>query len=323
MDYTRIGTSELMVSRIALGCMGFAGPGRPAPAWTLDEDAAGPIFRQAAELGVTFWDTANVYSSGTSEEIVGRAIRTYARRDQVVVATKVGMRVHGGATGSGLSRAAILEQADASLTRLGTDYVDLYQVHRFDPATPVEETMQALHEVVKAGKARYLGASSMWAWQFSKMQYTAQSHGWTGFVSMQDQYNLMEREEEREMFGLLADQNVSSIPWGPLGKGRLARPYRQQTARSEADPVGQRFVGHGDQPVIDAVQSVAQARGVPMAQVALAWVLSSPVVAAPIVGATSPAHLTDATVALGIKLTVTETDLLTQPYTPRAPSGFS
>jgi 1-deoxyxylulose-5-phosphate synthase len=323
MDYTRLGTSELMVSRIALGCMGFADPARLAPAWTLDEDAAGPIFRQAAELGVTFWDTANVYSSGTSEEIAGRAIKTYMRRDDIVLATKVGMRVHDGATGSGLSRAAILEQIDASLTRLGTDYVDLYQIHRFDPATPVGETMQALHEVVAAGKARYLGASSMWAWQFSKMQYTAQLHGWTGFVSMQDQYNLMEREEEREMFGLLADQNVSSIPWGPLGKGRLARPYRQQTARSEADPAGQRFVGHGDRPIIDAVQTVAQARGVPMAQVALAWVLSKPVVAAPIVGATSPGHLTDATAALDIKLTAAEIDLLTEPYTARAPSGFS
>jgi aryl-alcohol dehydrogenase-like predicted oxidoreductase len=284
---------------------------------------SGPIFRQAAELGVTFWDTPNVYSSGTSEEIVGRAIKTYVRRDDIVLATKVGMRMHDGATGSGLSRAAILEQIGASLTRLGTDYVDLYQIHRFDPTTPVEETMQALHEVVAAGKARYLGASSMWAWQFSKMQYTAQRHGWTGFVSMQDQYNLMEREEEREMFGLLADQNVSSIPWGPLGKGRLARPYGQQTARSEADPVGQRFVGHGDRPIIDAVQTGAQARGVPMAQVALAWVLGNPVVAAPIIGATSPGHLTDATAALDFKLTAAEMDLPEGHYAPRAPSAFS
>ena len=322
MDYTRLGTSELMVSRIALGCMSFADPSRGAPAWTLDEQAAGPIFAQAVESGITFWDTANVYSNGTSEEIVGRAIKTYTRRDQIVLATKVGLRVHDGPTGQGLSRAAIHEQIDASLARLGTDYVDLYQIHRFDPATPVEETMSALHEVVTAGKARYLGASSMWAWQFSKMQYTAQLHGWTPFVSMQNQYNLAEREDEREMFALLADQRVSSIPWSPLAKGRLARPYAQQTHRSRNDPVGQRFIGNGDQPIIDTVAAIAENRHVPMAQIALAWVLTNPAVAAPIIGATSPRHLTDAIAALDSDLSADEITQLTEPYTPRTPTGF-
>jgi aryl-alcohol dehydrogenase-like predicted oxidoreductase len=215
-----------------------------------------------------------------------------------------------------------MEQIDASLTRLGTDYVDLYQIHRFDPDTPVEETMEALHDVVKAGKVRYLGASSMWAWQFSKMQYTADLHGWTRFISMQDQYSLMQREEEREMFGLLADQGVSSIPWSPLAKGRLARPFGEQTKRSGTDPIGRRFFGDGDRPIIEAVQRVAEARGVPMAQVALAWVLRNPVVAAPIVGATKPHHLADAVAALDVHLTDEEIRVLEEPYTLRQPTGF-
>jgi len=227
MEYTRLGSSGLRVSRIALGCMSFGDTSRGFNEWALDDDGAEPIFRQAVEAGVTFWDTANVYGYGSSEEIVGRAIAAYTRREDVVLATKVFFPMHEGPGGRGLSRKAIMEQIDASLTRLGTDYVDLYQIHRFDPLTPVAETMEALHDVIKAGKARYIGASSMWAWQFATMQHNADLHGWTRFVSMQDQYSLMQREEEREMFGLLADQGVGSIPWSPLAKGRLARSLGQ------------------------------------------------------------------------------------------------
>ena len=295
---TRLGNSGLRVSRIALGCMSFGDTSRGFNEWSLGEEDAGPFFKQAVELGITFWDTANVYQLGSSEEIVGRAIKKYSRREDIVLATKVHFPMHEGPGGSGLSRKAILEQIDASLTRLGTDYVDLYQIHRFDPNTPIEETMEALHDVVKAGKARYLGASSMWAWQFAKMQYVAELHGWTKFVSMQDLYNLMQREEEREMFGLLADQGVGSIPWSPLAKGRLARPWGEHTQRFDHDPVGQRFFGEGDRAIVDAVQKVAEARGIPMAQVALAWVLKNPVVTAPIVGATKPHHLADAAAAI-------------------------
>jgi aryl-alcohol dehydrogenase-like predicted oxidoreductase len=322
MENTRLGSSGLKVSRIALGCMSFGDTSRGFNEWALDDDAAEPIFRQAVELGITFWDTANVYGYGTSEEIVGRAIRKYTRREDVVLATKVHFKMHDGPGGSGLSRKAIMEQVDASLSRLGTDYVDLYQIHRFDPDTPVEETIEALHDVVKAGKARYLGASSMWAWQFAKMQNAAQDNGWTRFVSMQNQYSLMQREEEREMFPLLADQGVGSIPWSPLAKGRLARPWGEHTRRFDADPVGQRFFGDGDRSIVDAVQRIAEARGVPMAQVALAWVFTNPVVDAPIVGATKPRHLPDATAAVDIKLTEEEIRTLEDPYGPRLPTGF-
>ena len=232
MDYTRLGSSGLKVSRIALGCMSFGDQSQMR--WALDDDAAEPLFRQAVEAGITFWDTANIYGHGTSEEITGRAITTYSRREDVVLATKLFSKMHEGPGGSGLSRKAVMEQVDASLTRLGTDYIDLYQIHRFDPDTPVEETMEALHDVVKAGKVRYLGASSMWTWQFATLQHTADLHGWTRFVSMQDQYNLLQREEEREMFGLLAHQGVGSIPWSPLAAGRVARPWGEQsTARSQ------------------------------------------------------------------------------------------
>jgi aryl-alcohol dehydrogenase-like predicted oxidoreductase len=240
MEYTRLGNSGLKVSRVALGCMSFGDASRGAQ-WVLDDDAAEPIFRQAVELGITFWDTANMYARGSSEEIVGRAIGKYTRREDVVLATKVFFPMHDGPGGGGLSRKAIMEQIDASLARLGTEYVDLYQIHRFDPETPVEETMEALHDVVKAGKARYIGASSMWAWQFAKMQHAADVHGWTRFVSMQNQYSLLQREEEREMFGLLADQGVGSIPWSPLAKGRLARPWGTQTTkRADTDALGKR-----------------------------------------------------------------------------------
>ncbi|MDA8435560.1 MAG: aldo/keto reductase [Actinomycetales bacterium] len=324
MEYGHLGTSGLTVSRIALGCMSFGDTSRGFNTWALDDAAAEPVFRQAVELGITFWDTANVYGAGSSEEIVGRAITAYTRREDIVLATKVHGKMHEGPGGSGLSRKAVMEQIDASLTRLGTDYVDLYQIHRFDPTTPVEETMEALHDVVKAGKARYLGASSMWAWQFAKMQYVADLHGWTRFVSMQNQYSLLQREEEREMFGLLADQGVGSIPWSPLARGRLARPWGEQTARSESDPFGRRiFTGSDDdRRVVEAVARVADGRGIPMAQVALAWVLTNPVVTAPIVGPTKPHHLADAVAALDVHLSPEEVATLEEHYTVRLPTGF-
>jgi 1-deoxyxylulose-5-phosphate synthase len=322
MKYTQLGNSELQVSRIALGCMSFGDTSRGYNDWALDDVGAQPLFQQAIELGINLWDTANVYGFGTSEEIVGRAIKKYSRREDVVLATKLYFKMHDGPGGSGLSREAVMEQVDASLARLGTDYIDLYQIHRFDPDTPVEETMEALHDVVTAGKARYLGASSMWAWQFAKMQHAADLNGWTRFVSMQDQYNLMQREEEREMFGLLADQGVSSIPWSPLAKGHVARPWGEHTRRSENDPLGQRFENDSDRPIVDAVQRIAEARRVPMAQVALAWVLKNPVVAAPLVGPTKPHHLSDAVAALDVELTVDEITALEAPYTPHAPVGF-
>ncbi len=322
MDYTRLGSSGLKVSRIALGCMSF-GTGEHAHEWALGDDAAAPIFRLAVEQGVTFWDTANVYSGGSSEEVTGRAAKEFTRRDDLVLATKVFSKMHDGPGGSGLSRKAIMEQIDASLRRLGTDYVDLYQIHRFDPRTPVEETMEALHDVVKAGKARYLGASSMWAWQFATMQHAADLGGWTRFVSMQDQYSLLQREEEREMFGLLAHQRVGSIPWSPLAKGRLARPWGESTQRSRTDDLQRRYDDESNPPIIEAVQKVAEARGVPMAQVALAWVLKNPVVAAPIIGPTKEQHLTDAVAAVDLELTDDEVEALEAQYTPRLPSGYS
>lgn len=323
MEYTRLGNSGLKVSRIALGCMSFGDGSRGGrPEWVLDDDGAEPIFRQALDLGITFWDTANVYSSGTSEEIVGRAMRKLTRREDIVLATKVFFPMDDGPGGSGLSRRAIMEQIDASLARLGTEYVDLYQIHRFDPNTPVEETMEALHDVVKAGKARYIGASSMWAWQFAKMQHAADLGGWTRFVSMQNQYSLLQREEEREMFGLLDDQGVGSLPWSPLAKGHLARPWGAQTQRSENDAMGQRYVDDVNVPIVGAVEQVAAARGVPMAQVALAWVLRNPVVTAPIVGPTKSHHLPDAVAALDVELSDDEAAALEAPYTPRLPSGY-
>ncbi|MEV4802973.1 aldo/keto reductase [Nonomuraea sp. NPDC049421] len=322
MEYVPLGRTDLLVSRIALGSMGFADPAQGVNPWALDEEAAAPIFRRAVELGITLWDTANVYGGGTSEEIVGRAVKEYTRREDVVIATKVGLPMHNGPGGSGLSRKAILDQVDASLVRLGTDYIDLYQVHRFDPSTPVDETMEALHEVVTAGKVRYIGASSMWAWQFAKMQHAATHHGQTRFVSMQNQYSLVQREDEREMFPLLADQGVSSLPWCPLAKGRLARPYGQATDRSTRDPIGQRFFGDVDRPIVDAVHRIATVREIPMACVALAWVLGNHAVAAPVIGATRASHLDDAVAALAVQLDETERDAVESPYTPRRPTGF-
>ena len=324
MQYTNLGSTGLTISRIALGCMSFGDPASGFLQWTLPEADSQQYFRQAIELGITFWDTANVYSKGGSEEIVGRAMRQYASREQIVLATKVFFPMGENPGDRGLSRKAIMQQIDASLTRLGTDYVDLYQIHRFDPSTPVEETMEALHDVVKAGKARYLGASAMWAWQFAKLQEAAHLNGWTPFVSMQDQYSLLYREEEREMFGLLADQGVGSIPYSPLAKGRVARPAGEHTQRSTDDPVAARTFADAehDRPVIDAVQRIAEARGVPMAQVAMAWVLRHPVVDAPIIGATKPHHLADAAAAVDLELTDDEVAELEQPYAVRAAGGF-
>jgi 1-deoxyxylulose-5-phosphate synthase len=322
MDYTTLGSSGLKISRIALGCMSFGDTSRGFNEWALGDDEAEPIFRQAVELGITFWDTANAYGYGTSEEITGRAIRKYSRREDVVLATKVFFKMHDGPGGSGLSRRAIVEQLEESLRRLGTDYIDLYQIHRFDPATPVGETMEALHDMIKAGKVRYIGASSMWAWQFAKMQYTADLHGWTKFVSMQNQYSLMQREDEREMFGLLADQGVGSIPWSPLAKGRLARPWGESTARSDSDAVARWVLPHDDNAIAEAVQQVAQQHGVPMAQVALAWVLRNPVVSAPIVGATKERHLSDAAAALEVTLSDDDVKALEEHYTSRQPTGY-
>ncbi len=323
MEYTRLGASGLKVSRIALGCMSFGDTSRGFSEWSLDDVAGEPIFRQAVELGITFWDTANVYGHGSSEEIVGRAVKKYTRREDIVLATKVFFPMHDGSGGSGLSRKAVLEQIDASLARLDVDYVDLYQIHRFDPNTPVEETMEALHDVVKAGKARYIGASSMWAWQFATLQHAAERSPGTKFVSMQNQYSLVEREDEREMFGLLADQGVGSMPWSPLAKGLLARPWGGgDTRRAGTDPLHARYSGEANRPIVEAVHRVGEDRGVPMAQVALAWVLKNPVVAAPIVGATKPHHLPDAAAALELDLTDEEIHTLEQPYTPRWPTGF-
>ena len=326
MQYTRLGNSGLKVSRITFGCMSF-GTGGYSGVWSLGEAEAEPFFRQALDLGITFWDTANVYGQGTSEEIVGRAIAKLTRRDDIVLATKLNFPMHDGPGGSGLSRKAVMEQIDASLKRLGTDYVDLYQIHRFDPNSPVEETMEALHDVVKAGKARYIGASSMWAWQFSKMQYVASLNGWTRFISMQHQYNLVQREEEREMFGLIADQGVGSMPWSPLAAGLVTRPWgdRSTTRGSHnpaADMFGRPLFLNGDKVIVDAVQKIAETRSVSMATVAMAWVLNNPTVTSPIIGATKPRHLADAAAALDLTLTDEEIASLEQPYVPRLPTYF-
>jgi aryl-alcohol dehydrogenase-like predicted oxidoreductase len=290
--------------------------------WALDDDAAQPFFVQAVEMGITFWDTANTYQHGTSEELVGRAIKRYSRREDIVLATKVFGKMHDGPGGQGLSRKAILEQADASLTRLGTDYIDLYQIHRFDPDTPAGETMEALHDVVKAGKVRYLGASSMYAWEFAKLQHKADLGGWTRFVAMQNQYNLLRRQEERELLPMCADMGVGVVPYSPQGKGRLARPWGEQSHRSTVDKIVQSFDSPLDEPVVNAVQHVAGTRGISMAQVALAWVLSNPVISAPIVGATKAHHLTEAVAALDLHLTDDEIHALQKPYTPHGPSWF-
>ncbi|MHB1491608.1 MAG: aldo/keto reductase, partial [Cellulomonas sp.] len=302
MDYTTLGRTGLQISRIALGCMTYGEPTRGNHAWTLDEEASRPLIRRAVELGITFFDTANVYSDGSSEEIVGRALAEYTRREEVVIATKVHGRMRPGPNGAGLSRKAIFTEIDASLTRLGTDYVDLYQIHRWDPGTPIEETLEALHDVVKAGKARYIGASSMFAWQFTQALYLADLHGWTRFASMQDHYNLLNREEEREMLPLCADQRIGVLPWSPLARGRLTRDWDSSTHRTDTDEVGKRLYSTdaGDRAIIGRVAEVAADVGIPRAQVALAWVLHNPAVTAPIIGASRLGHLDDAIAALDV-----------------------
>jgi len=324
MEYVRLGRTGLEVSRIALGCMTYGDPQRGNHTWTLDEEASRPLIRQALQLGISFFDTANVYSDGSSEEIVGQALAEMTRREDVVIATKVHGRMRPGPNGAGLSRKAILTEIDASLRRLGTDYVDLYQIHRWDPATPVEETLEALHDVVKAGKARYVGASSMWGWQFAKSLYLADLRGWTRFVSMQNHYNLLYREEEREMLPLCADQGIGVLPWSPLARGRLTRPWDEATERSRTDEFGKTLydTASSDRTVVDRVAEVAEARGVPRAQVALAWLLHQPVVTAPIVGASKPDHLDDAVAAVGLRLDAEEVARLEDPYVPHEVAGF-
>ena len=322
MDYVRLGRTGLQVSRLCLGCMSYGVPDRGAHPWSLDEDAARPFFRQALDAGITFFDTANVYSDGTSEEITGRTLVSMTAREDLVIATKVHGRMRPGPNGAGLSRKAILAEVDASLRRLGTDYIDLYQIHRADPKTPWEETLEALHDCVRAGKVRYLGASSMHAWQFAKSLYLADRHGWTRFVSMQNHYNLLYREEEREMLGLCREEGVGVIPWSPLARGRLARPWDETTERSQSDEFGRTLYDESAREIVDAVGAVADRRGIPRAQVALAWLLAQPGVTAPIVGATKPHHLDDAVAALDVRLDEDELDALAAPYRPQEVRGF-
>ncbi len=325
MDYVRLGNSGLEVSAITLGMMSYGDPARGGHSWSLPEEQSRPFIKQALEAGITTFDTANVYSDGSSEEITGRALADFATREEVVIATKVHGRMRPGPGGQGLSRGSIMTEVDASLKRLGTDYIDLYQIHRYDPNTPVEETMEALHDVVKAGKARYIGASSMWAWQFATMQHAADLGGWTRFVSMQDQYNLIQREEEREMLPYCLDQGVGVLPWSPLARGRLTRDFDDTTTRSETDAFGKtlyRQQEEADRRVADAVKTIADARGVSRAQVALAWVRQQEAVTSPIVGATKPQHLDDAIASVELHLDDDELAALQGPYVPRAPEGF-
>ena len=325
MEYAKLGRTGLDVSRIALGCMTFGEPERGKHPWSLAENDSRLIIKRAIELGINFFDTANVYSDGSSEEIVGRALRDYARRDEVVLATKVHGTMRPGPNGSGLSRKAIMTEIDASLRRLGTDYVDLYQIHRWDPATPIEETLEALHDVVKAGKALYIGASSMYAWQFSKALYLADLHGWTRFVSMQDHYNLLNREEEREMHQLCVDQGIAVLPWSPLARGRLTRAWGATSERTETDQFGTTLydTSESDREIVERVAEIAEERGIAQAQVALAWVAQRPAVTASIIGARLSHHLDDAVAALTLDLTDAEVTRLEEPYRPHSVVGFS
>jgi len=326
MEQVKLGDSGLDVSAVILGCMSYGEPDRGNHPWSIGLEGSRAFFRQAIELGITTFDTANVYSLGSSEEITGTLLAEFAPREDVVIATKVHGVMRPGPFGHGLSRKAIMHEIDASLRRLGTDYVDLYQIHRFDPAVPVEETMEALHDIVKAGKARYLGASSMYAWQFASLQHAAELNGWTRFISMQDQYNLLNREEEREMHPYCQDSGVGVIPWSPLARGRLTRPWDEKTTgRAETDQFGKtlyRQTEDSDRRIVDAVASVAEARGVPRAQVALAWVARQPAVTAPIIGATKVNHLADAAAAVEIVLSKDELALLEEHYLPHAIEGF-
>ena len=327
MIYVKLGHTGLDVSRICLGCMSYGDPTVKNQPWSLGEKESLPFFRQAIELGINFFDTANVYSLGASEEITGRALKEYARRDEIVLATKVFSRMHDGPNGAGLSRKAIFQEIDSSLRRLGTDYVDLYQIHRWDPTTPIEETLDALNDVVRAGKARYIGASSMFAWQFAQALEISKRNGWARFVSMQNFVNLIYREEEREMLPLCKSEGIGVIPWSPLARGRLARPWNSQaTNRSETDVFGARIyakIAEGDRQIIDEVGNIASRRDIPRAQVALAWMLRKPEITAPIIGATKPQHLQDAVAALDVKLTEDEVKALEAPYAPHPVVGIS
>jgi 1-deoxyxylulose-5-phosphate synthase len=323
MEYVRFGNTGLEVSRICLGCMSYGEPDRGNHAWTLSEEKSRPFIKRALELGINFFDTANVYSDGSSEEIVGRALRDFITREEVVIATKVNSRMRQGPNGAGLSRKAIFAEIDASLRRLGTDYVDLYQIHRFDYETPVEETLEALHEVVKSGKARYIGASSMYAWQFAQMLAASSQKGWTRFVSMQNYVNLLYREEEREMLPLCKAEGIAVIPWSPLARGRLTRDWDETSARSETDEFGKTLYAgteDADKKVVSAVAKIAEQRNLPRAQIALAWVLTK--VTSPIVGATRASHLDDAVASLQIKLSDDEIAALEESYIPHRVMGF-
>jgi aryl-alcohol dehydrogenase-like predicted oxidoreductase len=325
LRYVKFGSTGLDVSPLCLGCMSFGLPDRGNHTWTLDDEQSRVLLRQAFEAGINFVDTANVYSDGTSEEIIGRAIKDFARRDEIVLATKVNGRMRKGPNGGGLSRKAIFAEIDDSLRRLGTDYVDLYQIHRWDGSTPLNETLEALHDVVKAGKARYIGASSMYAWQFAKALYTSRLHGWTEFVSMQNHLNLLNREEEREMMPLCRDQGAAVIPWSPLARGRLTRDWDETTERQRTDDFGKNLYVQAvdaDRRIVEAVGKGARNRNVSRAQIALAWVRQSPGVTAPIVGATKPQHLSDALGALELVLTQDEIAELETPYIPHQISGF-
>jgi aryl-alcohol dehydrogenase-like predicted oxidoreductase len=324
MRYTKLGTTGLDVSPIAIGAMTYGDPGRGHPVWSLDEEASRPLVRHAIEAGINFFDTANLYSYGSSEEILGRALHDFAHRDEVVIATKLRHPMRPGPNGGGLSRKEIMTEVDHSLRRLGTDYIDLYQIHRNDPATPLEETLEALHDLVKAGKVRYLGASSMHAWEFAKALNLQRQHGWARFVSMQDHYNLLAREEEREMIPLCLDEGVGALIWSPLARGRLARPWEaaKSTARAEtdggyADLLYPAPTSDSDHAVIDAVGAVAAGRGATRAQIALAWLHHQPVVTAPLVGANTTAQIDGAVASLEIELTAEEIAALERPYTPR------
>jgi aryl-alcohol dehydrogenase-like predicted oxidoreductase len=326
MDYVKLGRTGLEVSRICLGCMSYGVKDRGAHTWTLPEEESREHIKHALDLGINFFDTANVYSDGTSEEIVGKALNDFTKRENVVLATKVHGRMRPGPNGAGLSRKAIMQEADASLKRLGVDYIDLYQTHRWDYDTPIEETLEALHDLVKSGKVRYIGASSMYAWQFAKALQLAERHGWTRFVSMQNYVNLIYREEEREMLPLCKEEGVGVIPWSPLARGRLTRDLDESTERAQTDEFGKKLYAKtegADRAVIEQVAKLAKERGVPRAQIALAWVLSKPVVTAPIIGATKPHHLEDAIASLSVKLSPDELALLEKEYVPHPVLGFS
>jgi aryl-alcohol dehydrogenase-like predicted oxidoreductase len=327
MKYVNLGRSGLKVSRICLGTMAYADGARGAHPWALNEEASQPFYKRAIEAGINFFDTANVYSAGSSEEFLGRAIKKYAKRDEIVLATKVRYEMRpGDPNGQGLSRKAILTEIDNSLRRLGTDYVDLYQIHRWDDETPIEETLEALHDVVKSGKARYIGASSMWAWQFMQALALQSANGWSRFISMQNHLNLLYREEEREMLPLCRDQGIGVIPWSPLARGRLARGPDEKTERSETDKFGAylyRKTAEADGAVIDRVGEIARARNLPRAQVALAWLLAKPGVTAPIVGATKLEQLDDAIAAVEVSLDADDIKKLEEPYVPHPVAGFT